>query len=209
MQQPPAALEREASLDVAGFRPVAQSAGGRRRLHGQTHGAADAHQVFLEATLPHLDAVHNVARRFARDGHHADDLVQETYLRAFAAFATHDRRSTRSWLVAICLNAARSDGRRARVRAAELLVADNPEPTVLADDVGDAAAASWDRDAIVRALTTIPDEQRVAVVMMDIAGLTAQEVADALGCPRGTVLARVHRGRRKLAVELERDGIRP
>lgn len=164
--------------------------------------------MFLDTTLPHLDVVHNVARRVARDRDHADDLVQETYLRAFATFAMHDGVHTRAWLVAICLNAGRSYGRRQRVRAGELLVAEVPERDV-ADDVGDAAVAACERDAIERALATIPDEQRLAIVLMDVAGLTAREVADVVGCPRGTILARVHRGRRKLAALLERDGTRP
>lgn len=164
--------------------------------------------MFLDSTLPHLDVVHNVARRVARDADHADDLVQETFLRAFSAFESHDRARTRSWLVAILLNTARSDGRRSRVRAGELLVADVPEHHGK-DDVGDAAVAAGERAAIVAALAAIPEEQRLAIVLMDIAGLTAQEVADTLGCPRGTVLARVHRGRRKLAAHLERNGMRP
>jgi RNA polymerase sigma-70 factor, ECF subfamily len=164
--------------------------------------------VFLETTLPYLDVVYGVARGIARDSHFADDLVQETYLRAFAAFHTHDRTRTRGWLVAILLNAARSEGRR-RARRGETLVADLPDASGRHDDVGDAAMAACERDRIVAALAAIPEEQRLAVVLMDVAGLTAQEVADALGCPRGTVLARAHRGRRKLAAQLARDGTRP
>ena len=163
--------------------------------------------MFVEATLPYLDVVYGVARQVASDRHLAEDLVQETYLRAFAAFDTHDRTRTRAWLVAILLNAARSEGRR-RARRGEVLVAD-PSEARGGDDVGDAAVAACERDRIVRALAGIPEEQRLAVVLMDVAGLTAQEVADALGCPRGTVLARVHRGRRKLAAQLERNGTRP
>lgn len=162
--------------------------------------------MFLDTTLPYLDVVHRVGRSVARDRYGADDLVQETYLRAFAAFHTHDGTRTRGWLVAICLNAARSDGRR-RARRGEVLVADLPERQGR-DDVGDAALAACEHDAIVRALAAIPEEQRLAVVLMDVAGMTAQEVADTLGCPRGTVLARAHRGRRKLAAQLEPNGTR-
>lgn len=163
--------------------------------------------MFLDSTLPHLDAVYSVARRSTRDPHRADDLVQETYLRAFASFDTHDRERTRSWLVAICLNTARSEARKLRVRPVEDLIAD---PMALdLTDVSEAALVAVDRDAIVGALSAIPDEQRVAIVLMDIGGLTAQEASDVVGCPRGTILARVHRGRRKLAAILERDGIRP
>jgi RNA polymerase sigma-70 factor (ECF subfamily) len=163
--------------------------------------------VFVEATLPYLDVVYGVACGIARDRDSAEDLVQETYLRAFAAFDTHDRTRTRAWLVAILLNAARSEGRR-RSRRGEVLVADLPEARG-GDDIGDAAIAADERARIVRALAAIPEEQRLAVVLMDVAGLTAQEVADALGCPRGTVLARAHRGRRKLGAQLERNGMKP
>jgi RNA polymerase sigma-70 factor (ECF subfamily) len=128
--------------------------------------------------------------------------VQDTHLRAYTAFDSHDPQRTRSWLVDILLNAARSDGRRRRVRARELLVPDVAERGA-DDNAADAALAACDRDDIVRALSTIPDEQRTALVLMDIAGMTAEEVAEALGCRRGTVLARVHRGRRKLATRLE------
>lgn len=163
--------------------------------------------MFLETTLPYLDVVHRVARGVSRDRSSADDLVQETYLKAFAAFDAHDRARTRGWLVAICLNTARSDGRR-RARQGEVLVADLPERQG-SDDVGDAALAACEHDTLVRALAAIPEEQRLAIVLMDVAGMTAREVADTLGCPRGTVLARVHRGRRKLAAQFEREGARP
>jgi RNA polymerase sigma-70 factor (ECF subfamily) len=86
----------------------------------------DQGRAFLEAALPHLDAVYRVARHAARDQHHAEDLVQETYLRAFAAFDSHRGPSTRAWLVTICLNVARGDGRRRARRVVETAM---PEPT--------------------------------------------------------------------------------
>jgi DNA-directed RNA polymerase specialized sigma24 family protein len=58
--------------------------------------------VFLDTTLPYLDVVSGVARGIARDSHTADDLVQETYLRAFAAFDTHDRTRTRGGSLRSC-----------------------------------------------------------------------------------------------------------
>ena len=54
------------------------------------------HRAFLEATLPHLDAVYQVARQCARDGQGPDDLVQETYLRAYAGFGSYRGRNTRA-----------------------------------------------------------------------------------------------------------------
>lgn len=174
-----------------------------RGSDGNAFDVAPAHRLFLDSTLPHLGAVRRAALSFTRDAGRVEDLVQETYLRAFAAFHTHDGRSTGSWLVAICLNAARSDGRRRRVRAGELLTAVLPERSDHLDDVADCCMHGYDRKDLARALAQLSPEQRAAVVMMDVAGLTAQEVADSLHCPRGTILARAHRGRRKLAAILE------
>jgi RNA polymerase sigma-70 factor (ECF subfamily) len=169
-------------------------------------GEETGHREFLEATLPYLPAVYNVARRMARDDGQAEDLVQETYLRAFRSFASYRGGSMRGWLVAICLNAARSEARRARCRPEEAADAD-PEGLVAAEDVCQAAIASLERKAIVRALGQLPEPQRTTLVLVDVAGLTTQEAADLMACPRGTVLARVHRGRRRLAALLEREGI--
>jgi RNA polymerase sigma-70 factor (ECF subfamily) len=70
------------------------------------------HRVFLDATLPHVDAVYQVARHAAGGGQDPEDLVQETYLRAFAAFGSYRGENTRAWLAAIYLNKARSEARR-------------------------------------------------------------------------------------------------
>ena len=74
------------------------------------------HREFLDATLPYLDVVYQVARHAAGDGRAPEDLVQETYLRAYAAFGSCRGQNMRAWLAAICLNAARSEARRRRRR---------------------------------------------------------------------------------------------
>ena len=156
--------------------------------------------------MPHLDTVHNVALGLTRDAHRAEDLVQETYLRAFAAFAQFRGGSPSSWLVSICLNTGRSDLRR-KGRRPEDLCADASQRVDLCRDPADHAEDAVQRVAVAAALSCLPDEQRTSIILCDMAGLTAQEAADVLGCPRGTVLARVHRGRRRLARLLEREGI--
>src|SRR6185437_7823603 len=165
----------------------------------------EAGQAFLEATLPHLDAIYRVARYAGNDHHRAEDLVQETYLRAYASFASHRGPSTRAWLVAICLNLARSEGRRRARRVVEAPLPDDGAFSAAGFDVADQALAALDAEQVARSLARLPDEQRVAIVLMDLAGLTATQVADQLGCPRNTVLSRVHRGRRRLAVMLSRE----
>ena len=69
----------------------------------------DEGRAFLDATLPHLDVVYRVARYASKDLHRAEDMVQETYLRGYAAFGSHRGPSTKAWLVTICLNLARSE----------------------------------------------------------------------------------------------------
>jgi RNA polymerase sigma-70 factor (ECF subfamily) len=169
----------------------------RWSLGGRTAGGE--HQAFLDATLPHLDTVYRIARHLADDSWDADDLVQETYLRAFAKFGQHRGENTRAWLAVICLNTARSEARRRRRRPGELLAADPGPETIASDDVAAQALASLDRRDIAHALSQLPEEQRICILLMDVAGYTASEVASIRGCGRGTVLSRVHRGRRRLA----------
>ena len=173
------------------------------------------HRLFLEATLPHLDAVYQVARQWASDGQDPEDLVQETYLRAYAGFGSYRGENARAWLAAICLNVARSQARRRRRRPWEVTGSGLLEvlPRSRADDgesiadVVDVVIAGLDAEQVSRCLGLLPEPQRVCIVLVDVAGYTTREVAEALGCPRGTVLARVHRGRRRLARLLAEAGV--
>jgi RNA polymerase sigma-70 factor (ECF subfamily) len=173
------------------------------------------HRVFLDATLPHVDVVYQVARHAARDGQDPEDLVQETYLRAYAGFGSYRGGNTRAWLAAICLNAARSEARRRRRRPWEVPARAllDALPLARADgglesaDVADVVIAGLDAEAVSRCLALLPEPQRECLVLMDVAGYTAREAAEVLGCPRGTVLARVHRGRRRLAQLLAEAGV--
>lgn len=155
---------------------------------------------FLEATLGAMDLVHNLARRITRDAAAAEDLVQDTYLAAFRAWRRHRRPDrVEPWIATICLNLARSNFRRLRRRPEETL---HPDPGVGVQSEADTeweALSSIDRDVVHEALWALPEQQRVAVTLMDICGLTASEVARVMGTPRGTVLSRVHRGRKALA----------
>ena len=166
----------------------------------------ESQRAFLDATMPHLDAVYRVARHAGIGSWQPDDLVQETYLRAFAGFAGHREENTRAWLVTICLNVARSEARRLSRRVVERPLGDSEEFRPSTTDVFDDVLGNLQKEEIARALSYLPAEQRVAIVLMDLVGHTAAEVAQMLGCPRGTVLARVHRGRRRLAGLLAENG---
>jgi RNA polymerase sigma-70 factor, ECF subfamily len=162
---------------------------------------------FLQATLPALDLVHNVARRFTRDRADAEDLVQDTYLRAWQAWTVGNRpRRAEPWLATICLNLGRDRLRRASLRS-EVAIEPPHEPA--ADlDVEATAIGRVERAQIERALWVLSEDQRIAIALMDIVGFTAAEVATITGSPRGTVLARVHRGRKALARLVGEEAIR-
>ena len=162
---------------------------------------------FAAVALPHLDAVWSLARRLTSTRAEAEDLVQETFLRALAGFGSWRGGDPRAWLVVICLNTARSWARRSRARpreVADVHLADRPAR----DDPFETASGRLEHAAVGRAMAKLSVEQRTAIELVDIAGLTARAAADLLGCPRGTVLSRVHRGRRRLALLIDRAGAR-
>lgn len=156
-------------------------------------------EEFLQATLGAMDLVHNLSRRLLRDEQAAEDLLQETYLHAYDAWAKNRRpERVEPWLATICLNLARSEIRRRRRRVTEVL---DPDPGIDRAGNADVVAEAMERirkDAIRRAVWKLPEEQRIAVTLMDLCGLTAAETAKVTGSPRGTVLSRVHRAHKSL-----------
>jgi RNA polymerase sigma-70 factor (ECF subfamily) len=162
-------------------------------------GRAKDHEEFLRTTMGAMDLVYTVARRSSRRPEDAEDLVQETYLQAFRAWQD-DRRPERvePWLATICLNLARSRYRRESVRPAELPIDDLDRPTQ-AIGPEDSAIGSLERETLQKAMWKLNDAQRIAITLVDLVGLSTAEAAKAMGTPRGTVLSRLHRGRRALA----------
>lgn len=154
---------------------------------------------FLRATMGAMDLVYNLSRRLVRSREEAEDLAQDTYLAAFRAWIEHRRpERVEPWLATICLNLARSRYRSRSRRPAEVALEEGVA-VALEDDPEGAVLASLDRDALHRAMWSLPEEQRVAITLVDLAGLSTAEAAGAMGTPRGTVLSRLHRGRRALA----------
>jgi RNA polymerase sigma-70 factor (ECF subfamily) len=166
---------------------------------------------FEALALPHLDSLYRTALRMARKPEEAEDLVQETYMKAFRSFATFDPQTNiRAWLFKILTNSYIN-----RYRKQQL----NPVRTRL-DDVGaflsseeaseaaaealaapDLAAPDFNEqfDAEVkRALDELPEEFRLVVIMALVEGLSYKEIAGALDCPVGTVMSRLYRGRQML-----------
>lgn len=171
-------------------------------------GTTSADSDFEEATLDHLDVLYAVARSVARPPLEADDLVQETYLRALQGWRRRRPEQVRSWLVMICLNVFRSQLRRRHARPVEAPTSDLDTAFFSPSDTAREALSRLTSGAVVAAVRQLPDAQRRTIVLMDLCGFTAAAVAQRLDVPRGTVLARVHRGRRRLVKLLADEAIR-
>jgi RNA polymerase sigma-70 factor (ECF subfamily) len=161
-----------------------------------------ATEPFLAEVLPHRESLRRTARRLRlRD---ADDLVQETYLRALAA--RHRYRSgsnAGAWLHRIMVNAALSEHRHgARERRMTARYAVEPRPA----DIDSEPMPGL--ELLDEALATLPAHERTVVELTELRGLRYREAARELNCPIGTVMSRLHRARqhlrKKLAASLER-----
>lgn len=162
-------------------------------------------EAFESVALPHLAAVARVARALTRDESDADDLVQETYLRALKHWHTFVPGSDcKRWLATICRNAFFAEQERAkRVTAVEdeeldSLSAINPHRAARAADLED-LFDRFDLGPTIRAeLDRLPPSFRDVVVLFDVEGFRYEEIAELLMIPIGTVRSRLYRARRLL-----------
>jgi len=166
---------------------------------------------FLDAFTEHLDRLHNLARGLTVSPQDAEDLVSETCLLALRGWRRNPPDDAAAWFATICLNAARSSYRRRAARPVEVTGEDWLLDRVdeRADTAG-SALSSIEAGRVREAVGQLPVPQFEAIALMDLGGYTAAQTAKIVGAPRGTVLARVHRGRKVLARVLadEREGDR-
>lgn len=166
-------------------------------------------QRFREQVLPELEVLYRVARRLTRSAPDAEDLVQDTLVRAYRAFDRFDGRYPRAWLLTILRNAHRNELRKRRPdllddEVAQRLAARGADGRV---DGTPEQAFQADFDPLVRAaLDKLSAHHRAVIALVDLDGLTYQEAADFLGVPVGTVMSRLHRARRKVRASLEHAG---
>ncbi len=155
---------------------------------------------FEDEALPHLKALYGTAYRMTRNPHDAEDLVQETFLRAYRAFDGYTPGTNiRAWLHTI-LYRVRTDAFRRAGRSPRTVELDGDGPAVAAPQD---ALASGGED-LVRAFDGLPEVFRTAVVLRDVQELTYEEIARVLDVPIGTVMSRIHRGRSLLRAALGR-----
>ncbi len=166
--------------------------------------ADDCTAIFSQAALEHIDALYGYAVTLTRDQTEAEDLVQETYLRAVRAFGQLVPNSNlKSWLFVIMRNAWLNQVRHVR-SGPRFIELDNEQedlarwPDQLARDPYVVYLRKLERQEIKEAIESLPDIYREIVVLRDIEGFSYQQIATLLGCPAGTVMSRLGRAREKL-----------
>lgn len=156
--------------------------------------------AFEELVGRHLGAARRAARLVAATAEDADDAVQEALLSVWRRAETFDgSRPFRPWFLRVVLNAVRALRRGPRGRTFEAL---DERVAATAPGPGHDAARAELRDALARALATLPDRARLAVTLYDAEGWSHREIATALGVPEGTVRSDVHHARRALRARL-------
>ncbi|MET3961950.1 RNA polymerase sigma-70 factor (ECF subfamily) [Marmoricola sp. OAE513] len=180
------------------------------------HSAGDP-DAFGVLFTRHRDRLWAVALRTTGNPEDAADALQEALISAFkrAGDFRGDAQVT-TWLHRIVVNASLDRLRRNKVRAAQPLPDDLEDHAIRgavlgtsepADDPAESSVRSEQRTAVLAALARLPDEQRAALVLVDMEGYPVEEVSRMLDCPTGTVKSRCARGRHRLAGILEEMGV--
>lgn len=168
---------------------------------------------FEETALPHLGALYGAAYRLTRNARDAEDLVQDTVLRAYRFWDSFKEDSNcKAWLFKILTNTFINTYQRNK-RGREILgaAASEQEATdgVLVHERSLSQKTPEEllveqslSEDVERALASLPADFRIAVVLCDVEGFSYKEIADIMDCPVGTVMSRLYRGRRLLQKEL-------
>ncbi len=178
---------------------------------------AESRAQFERDVVPQLNQLYPAALRMTRNPTDAEDLVQETSAKAYAAY--HQFRpgtNLRAWLNRILTTTFINAYRKRRREPQQALGGDLQEWQMSADrlapPVPSAEAEALDRTTdsdLLRALRDLPNEFRTAVYLADVEGYPYREIAEIMGTPVGTVMSRLHRGRRKIREQLIAGGTLP
>jgi RNA polymerase sigma-70 factor, ECF subfamily len=165
---------------------------------------------FTDVAMEHMPGLYSAALRMTRNAADAEDLVQETYLKAYRSYASfQEGTNLRAWLYRILTNTYINSYRAAR-RRPEITDVEDVEDLYLYKRMSgpggiragrsaeDEALDSFTDDVVKSALEELPDSFRIAVLLADVEGFSYKEISEITEVPIGTVMSRIHRGRRAL-----------
>jgi len=167
---------------------------------------AEKRQAFEREAIPHMDALYNFALRMTGEQSDADDLVQETYLKAYRFFDKFEQGTNcKAWLFRIMKNSYINRYRKAQ-KTPETVDYDTVEDfyysirsdSAESNDLEEVMFDSLLDDEVTVAIENLPEDFRTVVILCDLEGFTYEEIAEFVDCPVGTVRSRLHRGRKLL-----------
>ena len=171
-------------------------------------------QTFTELVTRYQGAVYGYLLRFTRDSHDAQDLFQETFLRAYRAYGRAQNRradmNERAWLMRIAINVSKNYARDRRRRGRVVVTRnhertdDTASPSGNGADMEETMAANETSRTLLAVIETLPFRQRAALVQRQFEGLDYQVIAGNLACSQDTARAHVYQALRKLRLALAR-----
>ncbi len=171
----------------------------------------DRKDEFESVALPHLDALHRAAVCMTCGKQDAEDLVQETYMRAYRAFNSFDRGTNcRAWLFKILTNSNINRIRRAsgtheklNFETVKTFIASAEGADESSEVGGVSDLAELVDEEVKQALEQVPESFRQPLLLSSVEGMRYNEIARVLDCPIGTVMSRIYRGRQLLRKKLK------
>lgn len=170
--------------------------------------------TFAEDAMPLMDGLYSAAMRMTRNAADAEDLVQETYLKAFNAYERFETGTNlKAWMYRILTNSYINAYRKKQRRPDEFDIDDiedlylyrrlgGAESAVLSRSAEDELLEMFGEDEVKLALEDLPEHYRMPILLADVEGFAYKEIAEILDVPIGTVMSRLHRGRKQLQKRL-------
>lgn len=165
---------------------------------------------FDEEIIPHMDALYNFALRLTTDPNDAEDLVQDTIVKAYRFFSSYEKgTNAKAWMFRILKNSFINNYRKTSKKPSQV---DYDEVSSYYESIRAERTETSDLESLMfremmdddlsNALTRLPEDFRTVVLLCDVEGYTYEEIANMLDVPIGTIRSRLHRGRNLLKTEL-------